>query len=367
MTEPPANLFLILFTCSVSIWGFNNREKQAKFVFRPEDILAGKEYYRLVSSAFLHANWAHLLANTYSLYCFGPMIERLFGPLHFLLIYFSAVVGGSLLSLYVHRHHDYAAYGASGGVCGMIFAYIVMFPQSRLPLFPFPVAVPAWLYALAFMIASFFAMKSQQDNVGHDAHLGGAVIGLLVASLLQPEIAQRNWQLFVSVVVLSGALLTYLMVNPLFLPMRAVVTVPSWLNFRFTRQAKKEPRRHPSQPAQTYPKTEEPEPERDWLIQQIEEQVGKLEKDSTGRYDWIDKFGRTYDVLGPTSQDFTLPTFRAAVMDRLNTPGLNFVIVDTRQLQEGQVLTVRPFLSNLPDNQFNRVIRSYAFPARKRR
>ncbi len=68
----------------------------------------------------------HLLANMYSLYSFGPTIELILGQLHFLLIYFGSVIGGSLLSLYLHRNHDYSAYGASGGVCGIIFAYVVM-------------------------------------------------------------------------------------------------------------------------------------------------------------------------------------------------------------------------------------------------
>src|SRR6266508_3932919 len=144
--EPPATSLLIVSTCLFSVWGFSNREIEEKCIFRPENILARKEYYRLVTSALLHANWTHLLANMYSLYCFGPTIELLFGQLHFLLIYFGSVVGGSLLSLYLHRNHDYAAYGASGGVCGMIFAYVVMFPRRSIPIFPLPLAVPARIH-----------------------------------------------------------------------------------------------------------------------------------------------------------------------------------------------------------------------------
>jgi len=296
------------------------------------------------------------------------MIEMLFGQLHFLLIYFGSVVGGSLLSLCLHRNHDYTAYGASGGVCGIIFGYLVMFPSSRMPIFPLPLVVPAWLYAIGFMVASFYAMKSQQDDIGHDAHLGGAIIGLLIAAALHPEIARHNWMLFVTILVISGTLLTYVLVNPLFLPVWAFVSVPSWMeSIRIPRWRKRQRNRpQPRKPTRTYAPPEPLQPEPDWLIQEIEEQVGKLERDKVGGYDWIDKFGRTYDVVGGKAQDFTPASFMAAVIDRLNRPGPNFVIVDTRQLHESQVALVRPLIADLPDSQFNRVIRSYGFRSRKR-
>src|ERR1051326_3787848 len=107
---------LVVVTACISFWAFDNPSGEERLLFRPESILAGKEYYRLLSCAFIHSGWAHLLLNMYTLYGFGSAVERMFGPRDFLLIYFSSVLGGSLLSLYLHRHHEYAAYGASGGV-----------------------------------------------------------------------------------------------------------------------------------------------------------------------------------------------------------------------------------------------------------
>jgi len=224
MYEPVAwcNFLLILVTCVVSYCGFRSREVEEKYIFNPERILAGKEYYRLVTSAFLHANWGHLLCNMVSLYLFGRMLEGSLGKADFLCIYFGAVVGGDLLALYVHRHHEYRSYGASGGVCGVIFAYILLFPGAGIRLY-FALPVPGWLYAIGFVLLSFYGMKTNAGNVGHDAHLGGAIVGLLIAAGLQPEAVRYNWKVFLIVLSMAVLLLIYLWCNPLFLPLSGFI------------------------------------------------------------------------------------------------------------------------------------------------
>src|SRR5258708_14045119 len=127
-----------------------------------------------------------------SLYLFGRYIELLVGVPKFLAIYLGAILGGSLLSLWIHRHHEYRAYGASGGVCGIIFAYIFLFPGGGVGMFPFPYEIPGWLYAIAFVLGSFYGMKAQRDNIGHDAHLGGAIIGLVIAAAFNPWIIRHS-------------------------------------------------------------------------------------------------------------------------------------------------------------------------------
>lgn len=368
MTEPIATVFLILATSCFSIWAFEDAGIERKFIFCPKSILADKEYYRLVSSSFLHAGWGHLLLNMYTLYHFGGAIEWRFGPVHFLQIYFGSVMGGDLLSLYLHRHHEYAAYGASGGVCGLIFAYVLIHPGSRLVMFPLPYAVPAWLFAIAFVIASFYAMKSQQDNIGHDAHLGGAMIGLVLAAVLHPELVRQHWAVFLSLLAIGGLVFAFLLMNPLFLPVSTFVTLPS---FRLrvtrprTRKSGNSARPRPV-PKKRVPVKPPPPRESDWLIDEIEVQVGKLAKDETGSHDWIDKFGRTYKLVVGSSETFDLDAFTKAVLDQLNCPKVNFVIVDTRQLRDDQLNLLKPFIADLPDRQFNRVLRSYAFKQRRR-
>jgi membrane associated rhomboid family serine protease len=224
MNEPiiSCTVLLMLATGVCSFFGFRSYTLAEKYLFNPERILADKEYYRLVSSAFLHADWRHLLLNLFSLYFFGSYVELVLGKAQFLLIYFGAVIGGDLLSLYVHRMHDYRSYGASGGVCGLIFAYILISPGGSI-LVPFvPIGIPGWLYAIGFILGSFYGMKEHnRGNIGHDAHLGGAVVGLLIAAALNPELVRENPKVFLLILGLAVLLLVYLWYNPLFLPVAA--------------------------------------------------------------------------------------------------------------------------------------------------
>lgn len=342
---------------------FNRPDLEERFIFRPEKILADKEYYRLVTSAFIHSGWAHLLLNMYTLYNFGGVIVWAFGTWSFLLIYFGSVIGGSLLSLYLHRYHDYAAYGASGGVCGIIFAYVLKYPFSRLTLFPIPVAVPAWMYALAFVIASFYALKAQKDNIGHDAHLGGAMVGLLVAAVLQPTLLLRHWMVFSALLLASGLVLAYLVGNPLFLPLAGFLPTPSWTR-REKRVSNRAGRRTVPPPPELRKEIESAirsAEQTDWLIQEIEHQVGPLRRDESRAHDWVDKFGRNYDVVAARLDSYDFESFTKSVMERLENPAVNFVIVDTRQLKDAQMGRLRVFFADLPDPQFHRLLRSYAF------
>jgi membrane associated rhomboid family serine protease len=223
-----ANYAVIAITCWVSHLGFRSAWFEQKYIFRPEAILADRQYYRVVTSGFLHANGWHLFMNMMSLYFFGPLIELVYGPVQFLVIYFGAIIGGDLLSLLVHRHHDYRSYGASGGVCGIIFAYIFLFPGGSINLF-LALPMPSWLYAIGFLAASFYGMKTQKDNIGHDAHLGGALVGLFIAALLRPEMVRYQPKLFAAISIGTALLFIYLAWNPLFLPLRF---------FRFGRRAR---------------------------------------------------------------------------------------------------------------------------------
>src|SRR6185312_1705373 len=134
MNEPTAmyTIAIVVLTVGCSVIGFRDPGFVEKFIFSPIEVLAGKQYYRLVTSAFLHADFNHLLTNMVTLWLFGNILEQFAGPWEFLLIYFSSIVGGSLLSLWLHRNHEYRAYGASGGVCGVVFSYVAMFPTGTI-------------------------------------------------------------------------------------------------------------------------------------------------------------------------------------------------------------------------------------------
>ncbi|MBN1123775.1 MAG: rhomboid family intramembrane serine protease [Sedimentisphaerales bacterium] len=212
------NLGIIAITVVVSYRGLMYPSLMDQYLFEPARILRDKEYYRLVTSGFLHADGIHLLFNMYSLYAFGRYIEEYVGIKTFLLIYFSGIIGGNLLSLYLHRHHEYRALGASGGVCGVIYASIFLLPGGSIILFMLPVPMPSWVYAIAFLLFSFYGMRKQLGNIGHDAHLGGAIVGLLVATALHPSIVRASPYLYAAVMAITAGLLVFCLKWPMYLP-----------------------------------------------------------------------------------------------------------------------------------------------------
>jgi membrane associated rhomboid family serine protease len=218
--DPPiATILIIIATSVVSFLAFKDNALKSRLIFSPRAILADKEYYRVVTSAFLHADWQHLFFNMISLGLFGQTMEPVVGIERFVLIYFAGIIGGSLLSLYLHRHHEYFALGASGGVCGIVFSSIFLFPGESIGALFLPFGIPGWLYAMLFLGSEFYGGRRQQTNIGHDAHLGGAIIGLLTATALFPEIVRWSPWLYAMVVVLTLGMFVYFWKNPLNLPL----------------------------------------------------------------------------------------------------------------------------------------------------
>jgi membrane associated rhomboid family serine protease len=219
MNEPAAicTLVIIALTVLSSLLGFRDPGHTEKYIFAPTEILACKQYYRLVTSAFLHADVSHLLTNMVTLYLFGSIMEAEVGHGLFLLIYFAAIVGGGLLSLWLHRNHEYRAYGASGGVCGVVFSYIALNPTGTI-LAHFFIPIPSWAYGILFLLGSFVALRRRRDNIGHDAHIGGAVIGLWTTGALEPWAVRANLNWFLILSGISLALFFYFLKNPMLLP-----------------------------------------------------------------------------------------------------------------------------------------------------
>jgi membrane associated rhomboid family serine protease len=222
MPEPHAitNWVLIITTVLVSWRAFRDPGLLEKLIFEPRAILAYKEYHRLLTSALVHANGNHLIGNMLTLYFFGSSIEQGYSPAVLLFIYLVSILGGSALSLWLHRNHEYRALGASGGTCGVLFAAILFFPGMSVYLFFVPIPIPGWLFAIGYLAYSFVGMRKGWGNIGHDAHIGGALMGLLTAALLDPRAVERSPGLFTTILVLGIVAFVYLWKSPLLLPSR---------------------------------------------------------------------------------------------------------------------------------------------------
>ncbi|MFA9290205.1 MAG: rhomboid family intramembrane serine protease [Solirubrobacteraceae bacterium] len=203
-------LVLIITTCIASYSALNNQQFFDRYKFSIGSILKLKQYDRLLSSSFLHADITHLFFNMYTLYIFAPIVISHFNVSIFLLIYFLSVLGGNLLTLYFHKKETYySAIGASGGVVGVVFAAIAIYPTIELLVF-FVIPLSGWLFGILYLFFSIYGMRTQMGNIGHGAHFGGAAIGLLTAILLNIELFYQN-QLYITILFVPIVYLAFKM------------------------------------------------------------------------------------------------------------------------------------------------------------
>lgn len=186
---------IIGVTVLVSYLAFQNSTLYSKLQYNAAKVVQEKEYYRLISHAFIHANWTHLLVNMFVLFFFGKNIEAYFGyyfgnkaVAYFLLLYFGGILVSNAWSLIKHRNNFYYnAVGASGAVSAVLFAAIFFNPWEMLYLFAV-LPIPGILFAVGYLFYSYQKGKKGTDNVAHDAHLLGAVFGFIFPILLQPNL-----------------------------------------------------------------------------------------------------------------------------------------------------------------------------------
>src|SRR5215216_4521890 len=185
-------LLLIIANVIFSYKGFTNQSFFDGYKFEVDRILINKDYKRLITSGFLHVSWLHLIFNMLSLFVFSGLIEFYLGEMKFLVIYFVSLIGADLFSLFVHRNHgDYSSVGASGAISGIVFASIALFPGMSIGLFI--ISMPAWLYGIVYIAFSIYGIRSNKNNIGHEAHLGGAIIGMLVVLIMEPAAFLENY------------------------------------------------------------------------------------------------------------------------------------------------------------------------------
>lgn len=199
---------IIAITAGVTYLGLSNPAFFEKFKFNISGIKAG-EQYRMITSGFLHADWFHFAFNMFSFYSFATFLTQEFSTINFLLIYFGSMVIGSLLTYYIHKTEPYySAIGASGAVTGIIYCAILLYPEIELRLF-FAIPIPGYIFAFLYLGYSIYGMKGRYDNIGHTAHLGGAIGGLLITLLLIPSLFETRL-LFIGILLVPIAVLMYL-------------------------------------------------------------------------------------------------------------------------------------------------------------
>lgn len=179
-------IVMIAINAIVSFKGFNDESFFRKYEFHIGSIRAG-EQYRMFTSAFLHGDIMHLAFNMVTLYFFAPVVIYTLGVVGFLLVYFTSLICGSLLTLYFHKNdYSYRAIGASGAVIGVLFSSILINPDMSINF------IPGYIFGVIYLLFSIYGMKSKAGNIGHTAHFGGAIGGFLITLTRMPNILYDN-------------------------------------------------------------------------------------------------------------------------------------------------------------------------------
>lgn len=186
--DAPAAALVFAVTIAVSLLALYQAPAfLQRLVMRPYRVARGKDLHTVVSSGFIHGDVGHLAFNMFTFFFFAFPTERLLGTTRFLSLYLIGLVLSSLCSLARHRNQPaYATLGASGAISAVLFAYIVYFPMSTLIIFPIPLPIPAVLFAVGYVAYSWWAGRQQRGSINHDAHLCGAVAGLLFVLVTDP-------------------------------------------------------------------------------------------------------------------------------------------------------------------------------------
>ncbi|WP_026955367.1 rhomboid family intramembrane serine protease [Algoriphagus vanfongensis] len=203
-------VILIILTVISSFYGFNNLSFIERWMFIPYKIKNRKQWDRFILSGFIHKDYIHLLFNMFTFYFFGRVVEQ------FLLFQYGTVAGGVVFVLfyllgiiiadiptYLKHQNDsyYRALGASGGTAAAVFASIIILPLADICLFGI-LCLPGFILGALFLIYSYVKGKQDSDGINHDAHLYGALFGIIFILVISPGSALdfvdqiKNWRIF---------------------------------------------------------------------------------------------------------------------------------------------------------------------------
>lgn len=198
---------IVAINVILSLIAFQNRDILSKLIFNPYQVVHRKEYYRVITHAFIHGDYIHLFFNMYVLYSFGNLIEQIFteidyfkylfpnlefwgvsnGYLFYVLLYLGGILFASLPAIKKNKDNpSYNSLGASGAVSAVVMGFILLMPTAPLRLFFVPIDIPAFILGGAYLFYEYYMSKKGGTGIAHDAHFWGAIYGLVLLIVIRP-------------------------------------------------------------------------------------------------------------------------------------------------------------------------------------
>ncbi len=164
---------------------------------KPSRVVRENTWYELITSGFLHANLGHLFVNMFTLYFFGSVMEQVLGPAHFFGLYITGLIVAGIPSVIKFKNNEnYATLGASGAVGAVLFAFIFLYPLENIYLMLIPIPIPAFVFAILYLAYSMYESKQERGKINHEAHLAGAIWGMVYLVIFVPNTVDHILTIF---------------------------------------------------------------------------------------------------------------------------------------------------------------------------
>jgi membrane associated rhomboid family serine protease len=194
----PITILLIAANVIISILALNNSTVMGNAIMWPYGVKRHHQYYRFISSGFIHADYMHLIFNMFTFFFFGRNLEIIFkteqlgGGVSFVTLYFLALIISDIPTYIKQKdNRDYLCLGASGAVSAVVFATVVFSPWSSIYLYG-AIKISALIYAVLYLAYCVYMSSKANDHINHDAHLWGSLFGLVLTliliAVLQPNL-----------------------------------------------------------------------------------------------------------------------------------------------------------------------------------
>jgi len=189
LQNTPVASIIFVFTIVTSLYAFSNPQVYGKFMLHPYSVYRGDRVYSIFTSGLIHKDYAHLFFNMFSYYIFAFTLERTIGSWQFAILYIASLALSDLSTILKHKDHFwYNSLGASGAVSAVVFSYILFDPLTNFYLLFIPIPIPAVIFGVLYLAYSAYASKQSAGTINHDAHIFGALAGIIITIIFNPHV-----------------------------------------------------------------------------------------------------------------------------------------------------------------------------------